>query len=161
MVYVFGMIAGFLLLAPLSALAALLIWIFGALDLHSAGTQAFFACIAAGGLGAVVSVLSRMALPNKFDIDPEVGASGAFVLGRLSPVCWSCVRARSLLPNAEQLAASVLGEQLCDVCGRRVPWWVQRTVRQGDAAWGRGINGWKLDSGINGRACFTRYWPSS
>jgi hypothetical protein len=82
---VFGMIAGFLLLAPLAALAALLIWIFGALDLHSAGVQAFFACIAAGGLGAVVSVLSRMASPSKFDIDPEVGRQALFFLGAFRP----------------------------------------------------------------------------
>jgi hypothetical protein len=85
MVYVSGMIAGFFLLAPLAALAALLIWIFGALDLHSAGTQAFFACIAAGGLGAVVSVLSRMASPSKFDIDPEVGRQALFFLGVFRP----------------------------------------------------------------------------
>ena len=86
MVYVSGMIAGFLLLAPLATLAALLIWIFGAaLDLHSAGTQAFFACIAAGGLGAVGSVLSRMASPSKFDIDPEVGRQALFFLGIFRP----------------------------------------------------------------------------
>jgi hypothetical protein len=85
MVYVSGMIAGFVLLAPLAVLAGLLIWIFGALDLHSAGTQAFFACIAAGGLGAVVSVLSRMASPKKFDIDPEVGRRALIFLGIFRP----------------------------------------------------------------------------
>ena len=50
MVYVSGMIAGFILLVPpLAALGGLLISIFGALHLHEAGTRAFFACIAAGG----------------------------------------------------------------------------------------------------------------
>jgi hypothetical protein len=85
MVYVSGMVAGFLLLAPIAAAAALLIWMFGALDLHSAGNQAFFACIAAGGLGAVVSVLSRMASPTKFDIDPGVGREALFFLGAFRP----------------------------------------------------------------------------
>jgi hypothetical protein len=85
MVYVSGMMAGFILLAPLAALSGLLISIFGALDLHAAGTQAFFACIAAGGLGAVVSVLSRMASPKKFDIDPEVGRQALIFLGIFRP----------------------------------------------------------------------------
>src|SRR5438270_12369521 len=66
MVYVGGMVLGVFLLAPLAAAAALLIWIFGAPGLHSSGTQAFFACIAAGALGAVVSVLSRMGSQGKF-----------------------------------------------------------------------------------------------
>jgi hypothetical protein len=85
MVYVSGMIAGFILLAPLAALGGLLIWPFGVLDLHAPGTQAFFACIAAGGLGAVVSVLSRMASPRKFDIDPEVGRKALVFLGIFRP----------------------------------------------------------------------------
>jgi hypothetical protein len=86
MVYVSGMIAGFILLAPLAALGGLLISIFGELHLHTLGTQAFFACIAAGGLGAVVSVLSRMASPKKFDIDPEVGRQALVFLGIFRPI---------------------------------------------------------------------------
>jgi phage shock protein PspC (stress-responsive transcriptional regulator) len=86
MVYVSGMIAGFILLAPLAALGGLLISIFGELHLHTLGTQAFFACIAAGGLGAVVSVLSRMASPKKFDIDPEVGRQALVFLGIFRPL---------------------------------------------------------------------------
>jgi hypothetical protein len=86
MVYVSGMIAGFILLAPLAALGGLLISIFGELHLHPLGTQAFFACIAAGGLGAVVSVLSRMASPKKFDIDPEVGRQALVFLGIFRPL---------------------------------------------------------------------------
>jgi hypothetical protein len=86
MVYVSGMIAGFILLAPLAVLGGLLISIFGELHLHTLGTQAFFACIAAGGLGAVVSVLSRMASPKKFDIDPEVGRQALVFLGIFRPL---------------------------------------------------------------------------
>jgi hypothetical protein len=86
LVYVSGMVVGFLLLAPLAALGGLLIWIFGALDLHAAGTQAFFACIAAGGLGAVVSVLSRMPSRKKFEIDPGVGRRALVFLGMVRPV---------------------------------------------------------------------------
>ena len=36
-------------------------------------------------LGAVVSVLSRMASPNKFDIDPEVGRRALIFLGIFRP----------------------------------------------------------------------------
>jgi len=83
--YVSGMVTGVILLAPLTVLASLLVWTFGALHLHTQGNRAFFACIAAGALGAVVSVLSRMASPGKFGIDPEVGRRAIFMLGLYRP----------------------------------------------------------------------------
>ena len=86
MVYVSGMLAGVAALPLLATLAGLAMWIFGALDLHSVETRAFFACLAAGALGAVVSVLSRMASPAKFGLDPEVGRRALFVLGIYRPL---------------------------------------------------------------------------
>jgi hypothetical protein len=89
MVYVTGMLAGVAALPPLAALAGLAIWIFGALQLHSGETQAFFACLSAGALGAVVSVLSRMASPAKFGLDPEIGRRALFFLGIYRPLVGS------------------------------------------------------------------------
>ncbi len=89
MVYVSGMLAGVAVLPAIAVLAGLAIWIFGALDLHAGGTQAFFACIAAGALGAVVSVLSRMASPDRFGLDPEIGRRALFCLGIYRPLVGS------------------------------------------------------------------------
>jgi hypothetical protein len=85
MVYVSGLLAGVAFLVPVAVLAALGIWIFGALDLHSSGIQAFFACLAAGALGAVVSVLSRMGSHGRFGLDPEIGRRALFTLGTYRP----------------------------------------------------------------------------
>ena len=85
MVYVTGMVTGVALLPPIAALAGVGIRIFGALDLHSPGVQAFYACMTAGALGAVVSVLSRMSSPAKFGLDPAVGRRSVFFLGLLRP----------------------------------------------------------------------------
>jgi hypothetical protein len=86
MVYVAGMLGGIFLLPWLAVLAALLLWLFGALHLHDPGTQAFFACIAAGALGALVSVLSRMASAAKFSLHPDVGRRALFILGIYRPL---------------------------------------------------------------------------
>jgi hypothetical protein len=85
MVYVGGMLAGVAVLPVVATVAGLALWLFGALELHSSGTRAFFACIAAGALGAVVSVLSRMASPDKFALDPEIGRRALFSLGTYRP----------------------------------------------------------------------------
>jgi hypothetical protein len=86
MVYVSGMLAGVAALPLLAVLNGLALWIFGALQLHSGDTRAFFACLAAGALGAVVSVLSRMSSPARFGLDPEVGRRALFVLGMYRPL---------------------------------------------------------------------------
>jgi hypothetical protein len=85
MVYVSGMFAGVAAMLPVAALTGLALWLFGALHLHSTGTQAFFACMAAGAVGAVVSVLSRMASRTKFELDPEIGRRALFFLGTYRP----------------------------------------------------------------------------
>jgi hypothetical protein len=86
MVYVSGLFAGVGAMLPVSILAAVGLWIFGAFHPDEAGTQTFFACLTAGALGAFVSVLSRMASPAKFDLDPEVGRRAIFYLGAYRPL---------------------------------------------------------------------------
>ena len=86
MVYVSGLFGGVAAMLPVSIFAAIGLWIFGALDLHSAGVQTFFACLTAGALGAFVSVLSRMASPTKFELDPEIGRRALFYLGAYRPL---------------------------------------------------------------------------
>jgi hypothetical protein len=89
MVYVGGLFAGIAAMLPVAVLAALGLWVFGALDLHGAGTQAFFACLTAGSIGAFVSVLSRMSAPAKFELDPAVGRRAIFYLGTYRPLVGS------------------------------------------------------------------------
>jgi ABC-type branched-subunit amino acid transport system permease subunit len=48
-----------------------------------------FACFIAGALGALVSVLSRMGSPSRFDLDPEIGRRALFVLGIYRPLVGS------------------------------------------------------------------------
>jgi hypothetical protein len=86
MVYVSGLFAGVAAMLPVAVLAGLGLWFFGALHLEQPGTRAFFACLTAGALGAFVSVLSRMASPAKFEVDPEVGRRALFYLGAYRPL---------------------------------------------------------------------------
>jgi hypothetical protein len=74
---------------PIALLSGLGLWIFGAMHFHEAGTQAFFACLTAGAVGAFVSVLSRMSSPAKFELDPEVGRRAIFFLGAYRPLVGS------------------------------------------------------------------------
>jgi hypothetical protein len=86
MVYVSGLFAGVAAVLPVAVLAGVGLWIFSALHLDQHATQAFFACLTAGALGAFVSVLSRMASPAKFELDPEVGRRAIFYLGAYRPL---------------------------------------------------------------------------
>jgi hypothetical protein len=89
MVYVSGLFAGVAAMLPVAVLAGLGLWLFGALHLHGSGTQAFFACLTSGAVGAFVSVLSRMSSPAKFELDPEVGRRAIFYLGAYRPLVGS------------------------------------------------------------------------
>jgi len=86
-IYVTGMGVGALCLIPLAVGAAGLLAVFGVLDLGSDGVQRFFACFAAGALGAIVSVLSRMAgKRGGFIVDHEIGDAGIRRLGGYRPL---------------------------------------------------------------------------
>ena len=71
-VYAGGMLRGALLLAALTGLAGLILWRAHDFHVHRTSTWTFVATIAAGGLGAAVSVLLRMA-KGSFSQDYEVG----------------------------------------------------------------------------------------
>jgi hypothetical protein len=77
--------------APAVAIAAVaaygLLRLFGVPGLHSPSTQRFFACMAAGAVGAVVSVLMRMTgSRGGFKIDHEIGKAGVRRLGAFRPL---------------------------------------------------------------------------
>ncbi|MDQ3778438.1 MAG: hypothetical protein M3310_06190 [Actinomycetota bacterium] len=84
-VYFWGMMIGALVSGAIGLGLALLLWSAGWFDEpHTRGAQTFFACYAAGGVGAIVSVLMRMS-SNKFRIDYEVGRSTIRRLGSFRP----------------------------------------------------------------------------
>lgn len=69
-------------LASAGALAA-----FSLLDLHHGGVRRFYACMAAGAVGAIVSVLIRMGgYRGGFNIDHELGSAGVRRLGAMRPL---------------------------------------------------------------------------
>lgn len=83
--YFWGMLAGALFAAAVGVLVAVLLG--GAtnvIDIDSTSTRFFFSCYAAGALGAIVSVLTRMR-SDRFSLDYEVGRTPAFVLGTFRP----------------------------------------------------------------------------
>jgi hypothetical protein len=77
--------------AAISALVAtglaFAFWITGWFDdpAHVNALQAFFVSFAAGGIGAIVSVMFRMASEDKFDLDYEVGRPTVRKLGAFRP----------------------------------------------------------------------------
>lgn len=75
---------------PVLALVALAsaggLALFQLLDTESAGVRRFYACIAAGAVGATVSVLMRMSRKDGFIIDHELGAAGVRRLGAVRPL---------------------------------------------------------------------------
>jgi hypothetical protein len=71
-VYAGGMLRGAVLLALLGGIAGLLLWAAGAFQRDATTTWTILATIAAGGIGAAVSVLLRMA-KSSFSQDYEIG----------------------------------------------------------------------------------------
>jgi hypothetical protein len=83
-VYAGGMIRGTAYLGIATALVGLVLWLAGTFDEHSETIWTLFACLAAGGLGAGLSVLLRMARSG-FDQDYEVGRKATRKLAMARP----------------------------------------------------------------------------
>jgi hypothetical protein len=80
-------VLGLFAVALTAATSAGILAIFGLLDLHDPGVRRFYACMIAGAMGAVVSVLIRMSgRRGGFTIDHELGAVGIMRLGGFRPV---------------------------------------------------------------------------
>lgn len=84
-VYFRGMIWGTLVLAAIVGGALLLGWWIGWLDLHDEPTYTLFATIAMGAAGAILSVMTRMAREDGFNLEFEVGRKSTRYLGALRP----------------------------------------------------------------------------
>jgi hypothetical protein len=86
--YVEGMLfAGMVAVTVAAVAAGAALSVFGLLDLHHAGVRRFYACLGAGAVGAVVSVLIRMSgRGGGFTIDHELGSFGVRRLGAFRPL---------------------------------------------------------------------------
>jgi len=86
--YLAGMVVfGVLVVGGAAVIAAGALALFGLLDLDEAGIRRFYACMAAGAVGAIVSVLIRMSGHGSgFTIDHELGAAGVRRLGAFRPL---------------------------------------------------------------------------
>jgi len=80
-VYLVGMLKGFVALV-VGAVA--LAWLFGSLDVPGVDPTTFLGCLIAGGVGAVVSVLTRMN-SDKFNVNHEIGREYLSRLGAFRP----------------------------------------------------------------------------
>jgi len=85
LVYFQGMMRGALLLAALVGLVAVGLYVADFAHWHSPVTHALFIATAMGGLGAIISVMSRMAGKGSFSADYEVGRKMVRRLGSLRP----------------------------------------------------------------------------
>jgi hypothetical protein len=86
--YLAGMVLfGIAIVAFAGLASAGMLAAFGLLDLHHGGVRRFYACMAAGAVGAIVSVLIRMGgYRGGFNIDHELGSSGVRRLGAMRPL---------------------------------------------------------------------------
>ena len=88
--YVEGMLGlGVIVLAALSVATAGVLALFGPLELESTGTRQFYASAAAGGIGAVISVLMRMSGRGSFVIDHELSRWEVTLVGAYRPLIGS------------------------------------------------------------------------
>lgn len=85
-VYFWGMMSGLLAVATVGVAAALLLWALTGLDPDDATTQYLYATYTMGAVGALVSVITRMASSrDKFNLDFEVGRKQIRRLGSFRP----------------------------------------------------------------------------
>jgi hypothetical protein len=88
--YVEGMLGfGIVILVAVALATAGALALFGALDLESTGVREFFASAAAGGIGAVISVLMRMSGRGEFVIDHELSRWEVTLVGSYRPLIGS------------------------------------------------------------------------
>jgi len=88
--YVEGMLGlGVIVLVALSVATAGILALFGPLELESGGTREFYASAAAGGIGAVISVLMRMSGRGSFVIDHELSRWEVEQVGAYRPLIGS------------------------------------------------------------------------
>lgn len=88
--YVEGMFGlGIVLLLAVASATAAALALFGALDLESTGVREFYASAAAGGIGAVISVLMRMSGRGEFTIDHELSRWEVTLVGSYRPLIGS------------------------------------------------------------------------
>ena len=80
---------GVIVLAALSVATAGVLALFGPLELESTGTRQFYASAAAGGIGAVISVLMRMSGRGSFVIDHELSRWEVTLVGAYRPLIGS------------------------------------------------------------------------
>ncbi len=87
LVYFWGMLIGILMLALLAVPAAIAYEIFGNHALSSEAPKTFFVCYAMGAVGAIVSVMMRMAVKSGTGfIDYEVGRPSLRRVGSFRPI---------------------------------------------------------------------------
>jgi hypothetical protein len=84
-VYFKGMVWGTLVLALVVGSIFLLSWSLGWLDPTDTATYTLFTVIGMGAAGAILSVMTRMAKENGFNVDYEVGRKSVRFLGGLRP----------------------------------------------------------------------------
>ena len=85
--YVNGMLlGGVTALGIVGVLLGFILQAFGAPSLETQSMRDFYVAYAAGGVGAVVSVLMRMSRGDRFTIDHELGSRGVFRLGAFRPL---------------------------------------------------------------------------
>lgn len=88
--YVEGMLGfGIIVLVAVALATAGVLALFGALDLESTGVREFYASAAAGGIGAVISVLMRMSGRGEFVIDHELSRWEVTLIGSYRPLIGS------------------------------------------------------------------------
>ena len=87
LVYFWGMLIGLAALGALAVPGALIYSLFGNFELKSEGARTFFVCYGMGAVGAIVSVMTRMASASgKGFVDYEVGRPSLRRIGSFRPI---------------------------------------------------------------------------
>ena len=88
LIYFWGMMVGVVALAVLAVVGSAVYSLLGNFELKDPETQRFFVCYAMGAVGALVSVMTRMASgpTGAFELDYEVGRQALRRVGSFRPV---------------------------------------------------------------------------